>query len=67
MAAESLGISGFGLRFVAGSCRVTLRDLGEYVRVSAENCSEFCGSQAYLEPVLVERSGACQLLRPRQR
>ncbi|MDH3318935.1 MAG: hypothetical protein OEO84_04510 [Betaproteobacteria bacterium] len=56
-----------GLRFVAGSCRVTLRDLGEYVRVSAENCSEFCGSQAYLEPVLVARNGACQLLRPQQR
>lgn len=56
-----------GLRFVAGRCRVTLRDLGEYVRVSAEDCSDFCGSQAYLEPVLVERSGTCQLLRPQQR
>jgi len=56
-----------GLRFVAGSCRVTLRDLGEYVRVSAEDCAEFCGSLAYLEPVLVERSGACRLLRPQQR
>ncbi|MEO8718546.1 MAG: hypothetical protein ABI423_10055 [Burkholderiales bacterium] len=56
-----------GLRFVSGNCRVTLRDLGEYVRVSAENCSESCGSQAYLEPVLVERGGACHLLRPQQR
>jgi hypothetical protein len=56
-----------GLRFVAGRCRVTLRDLGEYVRVSAEDCTEVCGSQAYLEPVLVDRSGACQLLRPQQR
>jgi hypothetical protein len=55
-----------GLRFAAGSCRVTLRDLGEYVRVSAENCSEFCGSQAYLEPVLVDHGGACQLLRPQR-
>jgi hypothetical protein len=56
-----------GLRFTAGSCRVTLRDLGEYVRVSAESCSQFCGSQAYLEPVLVDHGGACQLLRPQLR
>jgi hypothetical protein len=56
-----------GLRFAAGRCTVTLRDLGEYVRVSAEDCSEFCGSQAYFEPVLVDRRGACQLLRPLQR
>jgi hypothetical protein len=55
-----------GLRFAAGGCRVTLRDLGEYVRVSAENCEEFCGSQAYLEPVLVDRGGACLLLRPQK-
>jgi len=56
-----------GLRFVAGGCRVTLRDLGEYVRVSAENCGDFCGSEAYLEPVLVNRGGACLLMRPPRR
>lgn len=56
-----------GLRFAAGRCTVTLRDLGEYVRVSAVDCSEFCGSQAYFEPVLVDRHGACQLLRPQSR
>jgi len=56
-----------GLRFAAGRCAVTLRELGEYVRVSAESCSELCGSQAYFEPVLVERRGACQLLRPQSR
>jgi len=56
-----------GLRFAVGRCRVTLRDLGEYVRVSAENCAELCGSQAYLEPVLVDRRGGCQLLRPHSR
>jgi hypothetical protein len=56
-----------GLRFAVGRCRVTLRDLGEYVRVSAENCAEFCGSQAYFEPVLVDRRGGCQLLRPQPR
>jgi hypothetical protein len=56
-----------GLRLAAGRCTVTLRDLGEYVRVSAEQCTEFCGSQAYLEPVLVDRGGDCRLLRPPER
>jgi len=56
-----------GLRFVAGRCRVTLRDLGDYVRVSAEDCSAQCGSLAYLEPLLVDRRGHCQLLRPQAR
>lgn len=56
-----------GLRFAAGRCRVTLRDLGDYVRVLAEDCVEQCGSLAYLEPVLVDRGGACQLLRPHPR
>ena len=54
-----------GLQFASGKCTITLRDLGEYVRVVAENCFELCGSQAYLEPMLVERRGGCQLLRPR--
>jgi hypothetical protein len=53
-----------GLRFVSGHCSVTLRDLGESVRLQAENCAEFCGSQGYLEPMLVEGGGTCQLLRP---
>ena len=53
-----------GLRFAAGRCSVTLRDLGEAVRVAAEGCNEMCGSQGYLEPVLVYRRGNCQLLRP---
>lgn len=56
-----------GLRFAAGRCRVTLRDLGELVRVAAEDCAQFCGSQGYLEPVLVDRRGGCQLLRPQAR
>jgi hypothetical protein len=56
-----------GLRFATGRCQVTLRDLGEYVRVSAENCTEFCGSQGYFEPVLIDRRGGCQLLRPQAR
>lgn len=56
-----------GLRFSAGRCKVTLRDLGEYVRIAAEDCAEHCGSLGYLEPVLVDRGGACQLLRPHSR
>ena len=56
-----------GLRFAAGRCKVTLRDLGDYVRVTAEDCAEHCGSQAYFEPVLVDRDGACQLLHPQPR
>ncbi len=56
-----------GLRFVSGRCGVTLRDLGEYVRASVENCSELCGSQAYLEPLLIDRRGNCRLLRPETR
>jgi len=55
---------GGGLRFAAGGCSVTLRDLGEYVRVTAENCAAMCSAQAYLEPVLVDHRGNCQLLRP---
>jgi len=58
---------GGGLRFSAGRCKVTLRDLGDYVRVVAEDCTEHCGSLGYLEPVLVDRGGACQLLRPHSR
>ncbi len=57
---------GGGLRFAAGKCSVTLRDLGEFVRVVAEGCRESCGSQGYLEPVLVDRRGNCSLLRPQR-
>ena len=49
---------------MAGNCRVTLRDLGDYVKAAAENCTEACGSQAYLEPLLIDRRGNCRLLRP---
>mgnify|MGYP001573809595 CR=1 FL=1 len=40
---------------------------GGFVRVAAEGCAELRGSQGYLEPVLVDRRGNCQLLRPRAR
>jgi hypothetical protein len=51
-----------GLRFAAGRCSVTLREAGEFVRVAAENCAAQCGSEAYLEPLIVDRRGRCQLL-----
>jgi hypothetical protein len=62
-AAEQKSFKG-GLRFTSGRCAVTLRDLGEQVGVFAENCAELCGSQAYLEPLIVDRRGSCRLLRP---
>ena len=52
-----------GLRFASGRCSVTLREAGEFVRVAAENCAAQCGSEAYLEPLIVDRRGRCQLLR----
>ena len=56
-----------GLRLRQGACSVTLRDVGDFVRVAAESCSAQCGSQAYLEPVLVDKRGNCRLLRPELR
>ena len=53
-----------GLQVAARNCRVTLRDLGDYIRVAAENCTAQCGSEAYFEPLLVDRRGNCRLLRP---
>lgn len=52
-----------GLRFASGSCRVTLRDVGDFVMLAAENCTALCGSEAYLEPLLIDRRGHCHLLR----
>ena len=53
-----------GLRFASGGCSVTLREIGENVKVAAEGCAKLCGSEAYLEPLLVDRRGYCRLLRP---
>ena len=53
-----------GLAAAAGRCRVTVRDLGDFLSVTAENCSAQCGSQAYLEPLLIDRRGECRLLHP---
>jgi hypothetical protein len=60
-----------GMRLAAasapGNCAVTLREVGDFVMVSAENCNTQCGSQAYLEPLLVDRRGNCRLLHPEAR
>ena len=56
-----------GLRFTTGRCNVTLREIGDYTRLAAENCAEQCGSQAYLEPLFIDRRGNCQLLRGESR
>jgi hypothetical protein len=56
-----------GLRFSAGRCNVTLREVGDYLRLAAENCTEQCGSQAYLEPLFIDRRGNCRLLRSESR
>ena len=56
-----------GLRAVSGKCSINFREVGDFLRVAAESCSALCGSEAYLEPVLVDRRGNCQLLRPQAR
>lgn len=55
-----------GLRFAAAGCAVLLRDLGPYVRVTADGCAARCAPQAYLEPMLVDRRGHCHLIRPQR-
>jgi hypothetical protein len=52
-----------GLRFVAGGCRITLRDAGEFLALSAENCAAFCGAEATLDPLLIDSRGRCEVLR----
>ena len=52
-----------GLKLQTGDCTVTLREVGERVKVAAEGCAQVCGSEAYLEPLLVDRRGGCRLLR----
>jgi len=53
-----------GLRFAAGQCVITLREIGEYLWLAAGNCTEQCGSQAYLEPMVIDRRGYCRIVRP---
>jgi hypothetical protein len=57
-----------GIRLAAGRCAVILRDLGDYVKVDAEDCQEYCASQGYFEPLLLDKSGGrCQPLRGQPR
>ena len=56
-----------GIRLASGSCRITLRGLGESLRVSADGCSDRCQPPAQLEPLLVDRRGNCQPFRPQAR
>ena len=56
-----------GLRAVSGKCSITFREVGDFLLVAAESCGALCGSQAYLEPVLVDRRGNCRLLLPQAR
>jgi hypothetical protein len=65
-AAEQQPLEG-GLRFAAGNCHITLREIGDYVWLAADSCTDHCGSQAYLEPVVIDRRGHCRLLRPENR
>jgi hypothetical protein len=62
VASEQQSLPG-GLRFAAGACRITLRDVGEFVALRAENCAAQCTGEAYIEPMLVDRRGNCELLR----
>lgn len=56
-----------GIRLASGGCRITLRDLGQGVRVSAEGCAEQCADPTKLEPLLVDRRGNCEPFQPRAR
>jgi hypothetical protein len=51
-----------GLRFAAGACRITLRDAGEFVALSADNCGAQCAPEAHIRALLVDRRGNCELL-----
>jgi hypothetical protein len=47
-----------GLRFVAGACRVTLRDVGPFLALRAESCAAHCE----MGTLFIDRRGHCELL-----
>jgi hypothetical protein len=51
-----------GMRFVAGACRVTLRDAGELLALRAENCAAHCEADAHLGWMFIDKRGNCELL-----
>lgn len=54
-----------GLRLAAGRCVVTLREVGDEVKVDAEHCLPQCTRTP--EPLLVDRRGGCRALRAEAR
>lgn len=60
-AAEQKPMRG-GLRFLAGSCRLTLRDAGELLALRAENCAAQCEAEAHLGWLFIDKRGNCELL-----
>jgi hypothetical protein len=56
-----------GLKLASGDCSVQVREVGDFLMVRAEGCAQRCGSQAFLEPLLVDRRGQCRLLHPELR
>jgi hypothetical protein len=54
-----------GLRLASGSCAATLREVGAEVKVDAEQCAQQCA--ASFAALLVDRRGACRVLRPEAR
>jgi hypothetical protein len=54
-----------GLRLASGPCAVTLREVGDEVKVDAERCARQCAASP--QPLLVDRRGGCRVLRPEAR
>jgi hypothetical protein len=51
-----------GLRFLAGGCRLTLRDTGDLLALRAENCAAQCEPDAHLGWLFIDKRGNCELL-----
>ncbi|HJV10743.1 MAG TPA: hypothetical protein VJ690_04495 [Burkholderiales bacterium] len=47
-----------GLRFIAGGCGVTLRDVGPFMALRADHCAAQCD----MGTVFIDRRGHCELL-----
>lgn len=60
-AAEQQPMRG-ALRFVAGGCRLTLRDAGELLALRAENCAAQCEPDAHWGWLFIDKRGNCELL-----
>lgn len=51
-----------GLRFVSGRCVITLREVGDAVTITAEDCAQHCTAESGFEPLLVDQRGNCRPL-----